>query len=134
MTGTTVEVNRQVLLGKLRAVLLGKLRAVKAAAVDEHKTATARYPGEMEKWNAKVASELTKLAGKMNGKPLAGFEVGYRGGKLTVPIRVGEIPTKPTLNICRIDRAIELVSLTKADTFRLRTDDPILELIVPDRC
>lgn len=125
MSGTMVEVNR--------TVLLGQLRNARATELGRHRNELAAYPKALEKWHTKVANELVRLAGRMNGKPIDGFERGWRG-QLTVPIKVPEQPAKPTLNLCQYDRAIKIVSLTKAETFRLHTDDYIVRLITPDSC
>jgi hypothetical protein len=126
MGATTLEVDR--------AVLLARLRKARERAKADHEAELATYPKRLEAWNAKVSAELTKLAGKLNGKPIAGFRMGYEG-RLEVPIRPGPKPERPSTNhLCKYDRAIEMVELTKADVFRLRTDDSMLALIVPDKC
>jgi len=114
--------------------LLKRLREARAAEVrrplaPRDKAEVEAYPAKLAAWNGKVKVALVKI----DGKPIRGME-SYREN-LTVPVKVGPTPSKPTTShICKYDRAIEVVSLTKADVFRLRTDDPMLGLIVPDRC
>lgn len=90
------------------------------------------YPAAITAWNVGAAKALHKLADRLNGKPVEGMGRSYHG-ELTVPITLPEMPQKPTLD-CRVDRYIKVVELVDAKTFRLRTDDPIFAVVLPNRC
>jgi hypothetical protein len=128
MPGTMIEVDR--------AGLIAKLEATKKQILRDNAKDAETYPARLEAWNLKVAGELRRLADRMNGKPISGFDTGYRGS-LAVPIKVGDMPTKPrsaSSVVCEIDRMIAIVQLVNAETFKLRSDDRILVTALPDRC
>ena len=116
-----------------RARLLAELRRAKEREISDHAKAQDAYPKAIADWNANAATKLHALADRLNGKAVKGFSAGYHG-YAQVPVSLGEVPRKPRLDTCYIDRMIRVVELTAADTFKLRTDDPMFKVVLPDRC
>lgn len=129
MTGTMVKVDR--------ARLLEQLEQARTRAIVEHDKRVREYPDLIAAWNVKVAKALHALADRMNGKVLPGFEGGWYGKGLMVPVNVGSPPDKPGSRssvTCNLDRMIRTVRLVSTETFQLRTDDSILRAVFSDRC
>jgi hypothetical protein len=128
MTGTTVTVDR--------ARLLAELRRAKVRVEAEHAKEVEAYPAKLAQWNHRVAAALRSLTEQLDAGKAVKLDGTYHG-ELTVPIKLGHQPQKPpaqSSDACRIERFIRTVELVSADTFKLRTDDAILSVILPDRC